>query len=118
MEGYRRHRFIDEPHITDRLMGAIETKITGMTTAHLAMPLPFGGGLRTPLQWQAMTLRAGPGSAAHEQRFGADILGVLTIRTRDYRNPKGFSRRQNARSRAPPSTVGSGDGCAGNAKRC
>ena len=90
MEGYRRHRFIDEPHITDRLMGAIETKINGMTRAHLAMPLPFGGGVRMPLQWQAMTLRAGPASAAHEQRFGADILGVLTIRTRDYRNPKGF----------------------------
>ena len=90
MEGYRRHRFTDEPHITDRLMGAIETKINAMTTAHLAMPLPLGGGLRMPLQWQAMTLRAGPASAAHEQRFGADILGVLTIRTRDYRNAKGF----------------------------
>jgi hypothetical protein len=71
-------------------MAAIETKINGMTRAHLAMPLPFGRGLRMPLQWQAMTLRAGPASAAHEQRFGADILGVLTIGTRDYRNAKGF----------------------------
>jgi hypothetical protein len=101
MEGYRRHRFIDEPHITDRLMGEIETKINGLTTAHIGMPLPFGGGIRMPLRWEAMTLRAGPASAAHERRFGADILGVLTVRARDYRNAKGFLAQA---KRAEPGT--------------
>ena len=33
-----------------------------------ALTLPFGGGLRMPLQRQAMALRAGPASTAQEQR--------------------------------------------------
>jgi len=37
-----------------------------------------------------MTLRAGSGSAAHEREFGADILGVLTVDTRDFKTAKGF----------------------------
>jgi hypothetical protein len=43
-----------------------------------------------PLRWEAMTLRAGPGSAAHERRFGADIMGVFTAELRRYKTSKGF----------------------------
>jgi hypothetical protein len=52
--------------------------------------LPFGGGIRISLRWEAMTLRAGSGSAAHEREFGADIMGVLTVETRDFKTAKGF----------------------------
>jgi hypothetical protein len=88
MEAYRKERVVDEPHITDRLMGAIETTVNHLKIGSVL--LPFGGGMRMPLRWEAMTLRAGSRSAAHEKKFGADILGVLKIDIRDYRTSKGF----------------------------
>jgi len=49
IDAYRRRRVVDEPHITDRLMAAIETKVNGLVTpAGGAFPLPFGGGIRIP----------------------------------------------------------------------
>jgi hypothetical protein len=37
-----------------------------------------------------MTLRSGSGSAAHEEAFGADVLGMLTMSLPEYRVAKGF----------------------------
>jgi hypothetical protein len=113
MDAYREARVTDEPHITDRLMGAIETAVgasdlaldfrvpdIGDTEAELLTEVDEVDGLdasaaaapraRRRLVWQAMTLRAGSRSAAHEKRYGADVLGVLSITTPGYRISKGF----------------------------
>jgi hypothetical protein len=114
MDAYREARVTDEPHITDRLMGAIETAVSASDLARdfrvpdlrdavadtlgevdeddgtedTADAAASAAGRR--LVWQAMTLRAGSGSAAHEKRYGADVLGVLSINTPSYRVSKGF----------------------------
>ena len=113
MDAYREARVTDEPHITDRLMGAIETAVgasdlardfrvpdIGDTEAELLTEVDEVDGLDASaaaapragrrLVWQAMTLRAGSRSAAHEKRYGADVLGVLSITTPGYRISKGF----------------------------
>jgi hypothetical protein len=105
MEAYRSARITDEPHITDRLLQAVEMTVNGgATAAHGALTYDHPPALRSPLAeddaspyrprglliWQAHTLRSGSRSAAHEKRFGADVLGVLTINTPAYRATKGF----------------------------
>jgi hypothetical protein len=94
MEAYRSARVTDEPHITDRLMQAIEITVNGTDPVPaIRFPLADGASSYRPrgtLIWQAHTLRSGSGSAAHEKRFGADVLGVLTINTPEYRVAKGF----------------------------
>lgn len=88
MDAYRKERVTDEPHVTDRLMGAIEESVSNQVTSGVL--LPFGGGFRMPLRWEAKTLRASSGAAAEEKRHGADILGVLTVELRDFKTSKGF----------------------------
>jgi hypothetical protein len=104
IDAYREARVTDEPHITDRLLGAIETAVAASPLARdyrlAASPddldsakeddSPAAAAPGRGLVWQAMTLRAGSGSAAHEKRHGADLLGVLTIETPEYRVAKGF----------------------------
>jgi len=114
MDAYREARVTDEPHITDRLMGAIETAVgasdlardfrvpdvqdtaTELLTEVDEVDGPDDiekvapGAAERRIVWQAMTLRAGSGSAAHEKRYGADVLGVLSIKTPGYRVSKGF----------------------------
>ena len=69
-------RVTEEPHITERISGAIEER------------------LRTPIvagvDWKAYPLRTGRGVAAEEKRHGADLMGVLDIALTDYRAKKGF----------------------------
>ena len=89
MDAYRRSRITDEPHITDRLLGAIESRIRHLRFGPVASSAG-GRGLRLPILWEAMTLRSGPHSAAHEQRYGADILGVFSAQLPDYNISKGF----------------------------
>jgi hypothetical protein len=89
IEAYRGSRITDEPHITDRLMGAIESRINGSLTAS-ARSSGHGAGFWPGISWQAMTLRSGPRSAAHEKRYGADILGVFVADLRNYQLSKGF----------------------------
>lgn len=73
---YREGRVTEEPHITERISGAIEER------------------LRTPIvagvDWKAYPLRTGRGVAAEEKRHGADLMGVLDIALTDYRAKKGF----------------------------
>jgi hypothetical protein len=107
IQAYREARVTDEPHITDRLLGAIETAIAASRLARkYRVPAPPGASVHTDdvegdadaaaaaagrrLVWQALTLRAGSRSAAHEKRHGADLLGVLSINTPGYKVSKGF----------------------------
>lgn len=73
---YREGRVTEEPHITERISGAIEER------------------LRTPIvdgvDWKAYPLRTGSGVAAEEKRHGADLMGVLDIDLPGYQAKKGF----------------------------
>lgn len=85
IDAYCKGRVTDEPHITDRMMSAIENHVNGISSPASAAP-----GRGKKLKWRAMTLRAGSGSAAQERLFGADVMGVLTISTSDFALSKGF----------------------------
>jgi hypothetical protein len=89
MEAYRRSRVTDEPHITDRLMGAIESRIRIMSFGPV-FSSTTGGGFRSRIAWEAHTLRSGSRAAAHEKKYGADILGVFTANIPNYSISKGF----------------------------
>ena len=119
VEAYRKGRITDEPNITDRFMNAIETKIQGLVTplppherkryrrlrgrrtdgndpatARVGVVeqemLAHTSSRQTQLRWEAATLRSSSGRAAEEKRYGADILGVLTIETAEFQTNKGF----------------------------
>lgn len=107
LEAYRKGRVVEEPQVTDRILGAIEERIRNRrsdayrkghpvdeswTTDHTHWAMEsdsrtrqFGG-----IVWQAHTLRTGRGKAAEEKRHGADLMGVLNIDLPDYRVAKGF----------------------------
>lgn len=89
IHAYRRSRITDEPHITDRWMGAIEARIRNLSFGPV-LSSGAGGGIRSPILWEAMTLRSGPHSAAHEKLYGADVLGVFTANMPNYKVSKGF----------------------------
>lgn len=76
MEAYREGRVTDEPHVTDRMLGAIETRLRAFRAAGV--------------QVGAVTLRSGSGLAAEERRHGADAMLVLDIRTSDQHVRKGL----------------------------
>lgn len=107
MDAYRDDRVVEEPQITDRILGAIEDRIRnrqfdGYHERHAAEgpwvkgynPRAVDYDTRVPqfrgIVWKARTLRTGPGIAAEEQRHGADLMGVLNIDLPDYRVAKGF----------------------------
>ena len=73
---YREGRVVEEPQVTDRILGAIEERIRNRR---------FGG-----VVWKARTLRTSSGIAAEEKRHGADLMGVLDLDLPDYRVKKGF----------------------------
>ena len=103
---YREGRVTEEPHITERISGAIEERLRtpivggreGRVTKepHIAKRVPdaIEERLRTPIvggvDWKAYPLRTGRGVAAEEKRHGADLMGVLDIALTDYRAKKGF----------------------------
>lgn len=76
MDAYREGRVLQEPQITDRILGAIEERLRAR---------PISG-----VVWKARTLRTSRGAAAEERRHGADLLGVLDIDVPGYRTKKGF----------------------------
>ncbi len=104
---YREGRVVEEPQVTDRVLGAIEERIRyrrfdANRDGHAVEALrrtdnyrwaidhnicgsQFGG-----IVWKARTLRTGPGRAAEEKRHGADLMGVLDIDLPGYRVAKGF----------------------------
>lgn len=65
-----------EVSMTDRLVGAIRTALDGKHIGDLV--------------WRARTLKSARGKGAEERRHGADVLGVLEIRTPGYHTAKGF----------------------------
>ena len=76
ISAYREDRALEEPAITNRILGAIEDRIQN---------LKYGN-----ISWRARTLRTGRGKAAEEKRHGADLLGVLDISIPGYTTKKGF----------------------------
>lgn len=73
---HRNGFFVDEPQITDRLLGALADRLRGTS--------------QSGVTWTARTLRSGHGSANEESRHGADFFGVLRINLPDLRIGKGF----------------------------
>lgn len=83
IDSYIAGRVTDEPHITDRLLGAIESRMRSLSgSRHSTMSKGF--------MWSAMTLRSGSGSAAHEKKYGADLMGVFTASLPEFSVSKGF----------------------------
>lgn len=76
IEDYSRERIVDEPQITDRLLGAIAERLRG--------------GKADRVIWSAKTLRPSHGSANEEKRHGADFLSVIEISLPDLAVKKGF----------------------------
>lgn len=75
-DSYRDGSVVEEPQLTDRILGAIQERIRNRR---------FGD-----VVWKARTLRTGRGIAAEEKRHGADLMGVLDIDLDGYRSKKGF----------------------------
>jgi hypothetical protein len=73
---YREGRVVEEPQITDRILGAIEDRIRNVAAGDVV--------------WTARTLRTGRGFAAEERRHGADLMGVLDVSLGGYNAKKGF----------------------------
>jgi hypothetical protein len=73
---YREGRVVQEPQITDRILGAIEDRIRS---------IPSGDVI-----WTARTLRTSRGSGDEERRHGADLMGVLDVALGSYKATKGF----------------------------
>ena len=106
-EAYRDDRVVEEPQITDRILGAIELGVQNLSSDSYEDDLYYdtrdSGSLlerdvgaigvtqsSSPITWRARTLRTGRGKAAEEKRHGADLLGVLDLNLEDYRATKGF----------------------------
>jgi hypothetical protein len=89
IDAYRRSKLTDEPNITDRLLGAIESRVRHLSFGPV-LSSGRGGGIRRGISWEAMTVRSGSRSAAHEKEYGADILGVFTANIPNYAVSKGF----------------------------
>ena len=104
---YRQGRVVEEPQITDRILGAIEERIRSQPVRpyevedvadELWTAVRTIGGpedrIRRPafggIVWKARTLRTGPGVAGEEKRHGADLMGVLDLDLPGYRATKGF----------------------------
>ena len=73
---YQEARVVEEPQVTDRILGAIEERIRYQQ---------FGG-----VVWNVRTLRTGRGVAAEEKHYGANLMGVLDIEISGYSAKKGF----------------------------
>ena len=79
---YRENRTFEETDITGRIVGAIEKRLKD--NSNVESFKQYG------INWEARTLRTGSGIAAEEKRYGADLLGLLSIDLPNYRVKKGF----------------------------
>jgi hypothetical protein len=100
VEDYRNERVVDEPHFTDRLLGAMSERLRGRVKG---------------VTWSAKTLRPGKGFANEERRHGADFLSVLEIDLPDLSVKKGFLAQA---KRAEPGEPLSGDDWKRMVKQC
>ena len=80
-DAYIKDRTMEEPHVTDRILGAMEDCLRRGGVDHTV----FKG-----VAWSAYTFQTGPGIAAEEKTFGADWMGVLNICLPSYETKKGF----------------------------
>lgn len=79
VKAFRDSRVQEEDKFTDRILGAIEDRITNLHVEGIT--------------WQARTLRTRPAKGGYdgeEKRIGADFMGVLTLNTRSINVKKGF----------------------------
>jgi hypothetical protein len=76
LNSYRDGDVVEEPKITERIIGAIVDRIRSRR---------IGGVI-----WKARSLRTSRGYAAEEDRHGADLMGVLEIDLPGYSTKKGF----------------------------
>ena len=106
-DAYRERRVVEEPQVTDRILGAIEERIRSrrfgaygedfaaeesQITDRILAEIEGSISHRAynGVVWKARTLRTGSGIAAEEKRHGADLMGVLNIDLPGYRVTKGF----------------------------
>lgn len=75
-DSYRSGRVLQEPQITDRILGAIEDRLRNRKVHGIT--------------WEARTLQTGRGISAEERRHGADLMGVLDIDVQRFKVTKGF----------------------------
>ena len=85
INAYKEGRVVEEPQVTDRILGAIEDRIQSQKFGDVVQDPKFGG-----VVWNARTLRNSRGVAAEEGRHGADLMGVLDIEIPGYSAKKGF----------------------------
>lgn len=107
LTAYGEDRVVEEPHITDRILGAIEDRVESLAfrsqeihrAPYRTLPPPdfptitddlYTSHASQRISWRARTLRTGRGVAAEEKRHGADLLGVLDLNLVGYRVTKGF----------------------------
>lgn len=76
IDDFRNDVIPGEESMTDRLLGAISSKLDGRQ---------FNG-----VTWKARTLKTARGRGAEEKRHGADVLGVLRVDLPDFKVAKGF----------------------------
>jgi len=76
MRAYRGGDVCYEPNITDRLVGAITSRLDNLQMKGIT--------------WRARTLRTGKGIGSEEKRHGADLLGVLDVSLPGFKVKKGF----------------------------
>ena len=76
LDSYHQGRVVEEPQLTDRILGAIEDRIESQPPGSIV--------------WKSCTLRTGRGIAAEEKRHGADLMGILDLDLPDYSARKGF----------------------------
>lgn len=80
-DAYVEDRAMEEHHVTDRILGAMEDCLKRGSVDHKV----FNG-----VAWSARTFRTSRGIAAEEKLSGADWMGVLDICLPNYGTKKGF----------------------------
>ena len=107
LDAYRENRVVEEPQLTDRILGAIEDRFQNRTFRtegeDRLMDAPkvpvivshvLEGSIETQprggIAWKGCILRTGHSIAAEEKRHGADLTGVLDLDLSGYRAKKGF----------------------------
>ena len=107
LDAYRENRVVEEPQLTDRILGAIEfyvknrlfgadseDRLMEASRASDIVPCEAEDGIvrqpRGGIVWEARTLRTGRGIAAEEKRHGADLMGILDLNLSGYCAKKGF----------------------------
>lgn len=79
---YKENRVFEEPDLTSRIIGAIEDRVNNWSNVESFNP--------KGINWKARSFRTSRGLAAEEKRYGADLMGILSIDLPNYQVKKGF----------------------------